>query len=131
MVESVYDDAGDPKKKVQVAVPVGWVADYPSPFNFFGLSLSCATSHSTTYANNYARFCDRRIDAEVRRASSLQANDPQAAAALWRKIDQDVVAQAPWLVFGNRRGIDFVSRRVGNYVNNPQWRALLDQMWVR
>ena len=28
------------------------------------------------------------------------------------------------------RRADFVSRRVGNYQYNPQWGALLDQMWV-
>jgi hypothetical protein len=29
------------------------------------------------------------------------------------------------------RWTDFVSRRVGNYQYNPQWRALLGQMWVK
>jgi peptide/nickel transport system substrate-binding protein len=33
--------------------------------------------------------------------------------------------------YANGRQIDFVSRRVGNYQYNPQWGALLDQLWVR
>ena len=31
----------------------------------------------------------------------------------------------------NVKVTDFVSRRVGNYQYNPQWGALLDQMWVK
>ena len=73
----------------------------------------------------------RSIDAEIARARSLQTSDPQAAAQLWSKVDRDIVDQAPWVVHGNPRATDFVSRRVGNYQYNPQWGALLDQMWVR
>jgi len=31
----------------------------------------------------------------------------------------------------NRKQVDFVSRRVGNYQYSPQWGMLLDQLWVR
>jgi hypothetical protein len=39
--------------------------------------------------------------------------------------------QAPWIALDNLRVSDFVSRRVGNYQYNPQWTALLDQLWVK
>jgi uncharacterized protein (DUF2164 family) len=31
----------------------------------------------------------------------------------------------------NRRNVDFVSKRVGNYQYNPKWGVLLDQLWVK
>jgi hypothetical protein len=31
----------------------------------------------------------------------------------------------------NNLGLDVVSDRAGNYQRNPQWGALLDQLWVR
>lgn len=31
----------------------------------------------------------------------------------------------------NRRNVDFVSKRVGNYQYNPQWSLLLAQVWVK
>ena len=80
---------------------------------------------------NLAEFCDPRIDAEIARARSLQTSDPRAASRLWNKIDRDIVDQAPWVSSRTCELMDFVSRRVGNYQYNPQWRVLLDQLWVK
>jgi peptide/nickel transport system substrate-binding protein len=77
------------------------------------------------------RWPDPRIDAEIARARSLQTSDPQAASQLWSRIDRDIVDPAPWVTVMNPRWTDVVSRRVGNYQYNPQWRALLDQVWVK
>jgi peptide/nickel transport system substrate-binding protein len=120
----------DSRRRIQVA-GIGWVADYPSPDNFFTSLLTCSSFRLGTGNNNVAEFCDPRIDAEIARARSLQTSDPQAAAELWRKVDRDVVDQAPWIVHDNPQTADFVSRRVGNYQYSPQWGALLDQLWVK
>ena len=112
--------------------PIGWFADYPSSSQFFTPVFTCATAHQPLGVNfNYAGFCDPRIDRQIDRATTLQINDPLAAAALWSKLDRDVMHQAPWVPVGNRQEVDFVSRRVGNYQFNPQWGPLFDQMWVR
>ena len=126
---ALFANVGNPKKKVQLA-QVGFGADYASPLDFFGVLLSCKEARRPS-GINYAHFCDRRIDQEMAKASSLQTLDPQSSAALWRKVDRDVVNQAPWVSLWSFNGIDFVSRRVGNYIYNPQWGALFDQMWVR
>jgi YVTN family beta-propeller protein len=111
--------------------PIGWFADYPSSSQFFTPVFTCATAHQPLNVNfNLAGFCDRLIDREIDRATTLQINDPLAAAALWSKLDRDVMHHAPWVPVGNRWEVDFVSRRVGNYQYNPQWGALLDQMWL-
>jgi peptide/nickel transport system substrate-binding protein len=124
-----YPTITDSRRKIQVA-GIGWHGDYPSPSNFFTSLLTCSSFRlGSTF--NVAEFCDPRIDAEIARARSLQTSDPQAAAELWRKIDRDVVDQAPWIVTDNPQTADFVSRRVGNYQYSPQWGALLDQMWVK
>src|SRR5207249_11961601 len=114
-----YSDLNDPRQKIQLAVEVGWSADYASPLDFFNL-LTCASSRGTNNVLNYAHFCDRRIDAEIQRASSLQTSDPQASAVLWRKVDRDVVHEAPWVPYLSPQNLDFVSRRVRNYIYNPQ-----------
>src|SRR5262249_34975849 len=109
-----------------------WFSDYLSGYNFFIVLLAYASFHPPPAAKpELGDFCNRRIDAEIARARLLQTTDPQAASELWSKVDRDVVDQAPWIVEGNLRQSDFVSRRVGNYQYNPQWGALLDQLWVK
>jgi peptide/nickel transport system substrate-binding protein len=78
-----------------------------------------------------AAFCDRSIDAQIDRATAVQAQAPPAATLLWQRIEREILAQAPVVPTSNVRAVDFVSERVGNYKYNPQWGALLDQAWVR
>jgi peptide/nickel transport system substrate-binding protein len=106
--------------------------DYPSAGAVFPPLLTCASFRPRSSSNqNWSEFCNKRIDGEIARASALQSTDPQAASALWGKIDRDVTRQAPWVPLHNPRSLNFVSRRVGNYQHNPQWGTLLDQLWVR
>ena len=119
-----YAAISDPGRRIQAGIS-GWVQDYPSAANFFSGQLTCSASE------NYAQFCSRRIDAEIARALALQTTDPGAASRLWSKVDHDVVDKAPWLFLQNPLTLVLVSRRVGNYQHNPQWGALLDQLWVR
>ena len=82
-------------------------------------------------SNNPAEFCDRSIDAQMKRAAALQAQDPPAATLLWQRIEREILDQAPMVPTSNRRNIDFLSKRVGNYEYNPQWSVLYDQLWVK
>ena len=54
---------------------------------------------------------------------------PRAEA--WARIDRLLVDEAPSVPLYALREADFVSKRVGNYIFNPQFGVLLDQMWVR
>jgi ABC-type transport system substrate-binding protein/class 3 adenylate cyclase len=110
----------------------GWNADYPSAFDFFHPLLTCPDYRPRTGDySNLGGFCDHAIDRAIANAASLQSSDPQAAAALWSTIDHRITNAAPWIAIGNQQEVDFVSGRVGNYQYNPQWGALLDQLWVR
>jgi len=128
--KKLFDELNKPRNKIQLALNAGWLADYPSPINFFGFLLSCAAARAPN-TNNLSHFCDPRLDAQVKRADSMQTSDPQRAEALWNTIDREVANQAPMVFVETERGLDFVSRRVGNYQYNPQWHVLLDQLWVR
>ena len=119
-----YAAISDPRRRIQSGIS-GWSQDYPSASNFFTPELTCGATE------NYAEFCNPRIDAEIARALSLQTTDPGAASRLWSKVDRDVVDQAPWLFMQNPLSLVLVSRRAGDYQYNPQWGTLLDQLWVR
>jgi YVTN family beta-propeller protein len=100
---------GNPRSRVQAGVS-SWFADYPAA----------------------PSFCDRRIEADIRRALTLSTTDPYAANQLWAQIDHAIVDRAPVVPLITHKSLDFVSKRVGNYQSNPYpYGVLLDQLWVR
>ena len=111
----------------------GWYADYPSPGGFFDAWLTCDSYLPEASRNQFnpGGFCDPAIDQQIRHASELQARDPEAANALWSKIDRRIVDQAPIVPISNGRSPSFVSKRVRNFQFHPVWGPLLDQIWVR
>ena len=122
---------GDSRQKIQAGIG-GWSQDYPTAGNFLPPLLTCNSFIPRSRANtNLAEFCNRRIDAEIAHARSLEVADPGAASRLWRQVDHDIVQQAPWVFLQNGLRATLVSRRVGNYQYNPQWGVLLDQLWVK
>jgi YVTN family beta-propeller protein len=102
----------------------GWAADYPAASNFITL-VSC--SHPL----NWGDFCDREVDAEIRRALRLQERDPGAANESWTVLDRKVTDLAPWVFLYTPYSAQLVSKRVGNYQFHPVWGTLFAQLWVR
>ena len=128
-----FTAVGDSRNRAQIGFG-GWFADFPSVSGFLPPILSCAAfvpNSSQSENANLAEFCDPAIDAKMTRATTLQVQDPPAATLLWREVERDLIAQAPVVPVGNRRNVDFVSKRVGNYQYNPQWGPLLSQLWVK
>jgi YVTN family beta-propeller protein len=112
---------GNPRSRVQAGVS-SWFADYPAAPSFIEF-FSCT---------GFAHFCDRRIEADIRRALTLSTTDPYAANQLWAQIDHAIVDRAPVVPLITHKSLDFVSKRVGNYQSNPYpYGVLLDQLWVR
>jgi len=64
------------------------------------------------------------------KARAVQLTEPAASTPLWAKVDQEATLDAPWLSLFTQGGVDFVSKRVGNYQHNPVYQILLDQLWV-
>lgn len=119
------------RNKVQMNLQV-WYQDYPAASDFLNVLTSCQSFHPNSDANaNVAEFCDRKIQADIDRALTLQSTDPSAANDLWAQIDREVTDQAPLVVALNPKTITFVSKRVQNFLYNPQWFWLIDQSWVK
>jgi peptide/nickel transport system substrate-binding protein len=71
------------------------------------------------------------VDAQIARALRVEATDPDAAVALWARIERDIVDLAPWVPLFTPSHAFLASKRVGNYQYNPESRLLFDQLWVR
>jgi len=120
----------DSRRRTQVGW-FSWYQNYPAPSDFIRPLLSCRSFIPDNPLNlNAAEFCNRRIDAQVQRALMLQPRNPNAAAALWARIDREIVGQAPWVPIYNPRSLVMLSARVGNYQFDPYWSLLIDQLWV-
>jgi YVTN family beta-propeller protein len=128
---SYFGAVSDSRRRAQLGF-AAWAADYPAASAFINVLLTCKSFRPGSEAQvNIAEFCDPEIDAKIKRALALQANDPAAAGPLWADIDRSIVDKAPWVPTHTSKGLSFVSKRVGNYQYNPQWGVLLDQLWVR
>lgn len=130
-INKYYSLIGSGATRAQIGSQ-GWIADYPTASNFFPLLLSCdAYSPRGEFNLNAAAFCNRRIDDLIDRATAAQVSAPSTATELWQQVDRRVMDAAPWLPLINKRGIDLISERTGNYQRNPQLGVLLGQLWVR
>jgi peptide/nickel transport system substrate-binding protein len=119
----------DPRTRAQTGY-YGWSSDFASEGGFLRPLFSCAAI-APGAGTNPSEFCSHSIDRQIDHASAVQAQDPPAAHALWRQIERELLAQAPMVPTYNRKNVDFVGKRVGNYQFHPQWGTLLDQLWVR
>jgi peptide/nickel transport system substrate-binding protein len=82
--------------------------------------------------DGFVHFCDRSIEARIRRALHVQAVDPEAANRLWAGIDRALVDNAVAVPLITHKTLDLVSKRVGNYESIPYpVGVMLDQLWVK
>jgi peptide/nickel transport system substrate-binding protein len=108
------------------------VPNFPAASEFLGPQLqSCERFVRDSLTNlNLTEFCDKRLDTTVRRALAAEAARSPTAAELWARADRQYTDQAPVVPLMTPSITDLVSRRVGNYLCNPQLGVLLDQLWV-
>jgi YVTN family beta-propeller protein len=125
IAHAAFDHLSAAVKRTIQLIPAGWVADYPSAYDFFSIWLSCSGAYDSGW------FCDPRLDRQMRRADSLEVSNPALAAGLWSRIDRRAVNEAAWAPLANPRMIDFVSGRVRNYQHNPILGIVTDQLWLR
>ncbi len=106
---------------------VGWVADYPDPFDFLR-QLDGRTIGPNDNVNQ-AYFDDpdynRRLDAAMRLRS------PAREIALGRLDVHVARTEAPWAALANERGYDFFSARIGCQAYNPAFGIELGGLCVR
>jgi peptide/nickel transport system substrate-binding protein len=99
--------------------------------NFVQPFFTCSANHEGGI--NVSQFCSPRLDALVLQARA--SRDAADAAEAWARIDRLLVDEAPavplYALRATRYAKPIVSKRVGNYVFNPEFGVLLDQLWVR
>ena len=106
---------------------LGWLQDFTAASDFILPLFSCTALNGS--GANVSGFCNAQID----RLAAKAGAEPSAAAAgkAWAAVDRAIVDQAPAVPLYTQRSVDFVSKRVGDYVYNPEYGVLLDQLWVR
>jgi peptide/nickel transport system substrate-binding protein len=71
------------------------------------------------------------VDNMMKKALRLGISDPEEALALWTKIDHTITDDAPLAVLLNPRQINFLSKRVGNFVWSAQFYMMFAKAWVQ
>jgi peptide/nickel transport system substrate-binding protein len=109
-----------------------WYQDYPAASNFLHVLFGCDSFHPGSDSSvNIAGFCDKAIDAKMKEALQLAVTDQAAADKLWSEIDRAVVDMAPAVPLFTPKHIDFVSKRLGNFMFNAQFYWVISQSWVQ
>jgi peptide/nickel transport system substrate-binding protein len=119
------------KNNVQISVSQ-WYQDYPAASDFLHVLFSCDSFHPGSDSSvNISGFCDKDIDAKMEKAMTVGLTDQKAADKLWAEIDREVTDKAPVAVLFTPKHVDFVSKRVGNFIFNAQFYWAMSQAWVR
>jgi peptide/nickel transport system substrate-binding protein len=130
-VNIFFTYAQNTKNKVQINVQQ-WYQDYPEASDFLYVLFGCESFHPGSDSSiNFSGFCDKPINALMHRALALSVTNKAAANVLWAKVDKEVTDQAPMASLFNPKHLDFVSKRVGNFVFSKQFYWLVDQSWVQ
>jgi DNA-binding SARP family transcriptional activator/ABC-type transport system substrate-binding protein len=119
------DHASAPLRATVDLLPVAFGPDYPSPAETYSLFLACGGAY------NWRRFCDPRMDAEAEQAEAARLTNPKRSAALWARLDRQLVNRAVWVPLTSQRIIDLVSTRLRNYEFSPVYHFLPAQASLR
>lgn len=109
-----------------------WYADYPAASDFLNVLFACAAFHPGSDASiNIAGVCDPALDAMMNHAMDVALTNPGAANALWAAVDRKVVDAAYVVELYNPKHIDFLSKRVGNFVFSAETYFVPALAWVQ
>jgi peptide/nickel transport system substrate-binding protein len=93
-------------------IMLGWLQDYPDPFDFMNVLLS-GKSITPRFNNNIALFDDPAFNRRLEAASRLKG---EKRYRTYGQIDIDMMRQAaPWAPLNNSTQRELVSKRVGCY----------------
>lgn len=116
---------------VQISI-TQWYPDYPAASNFLYVLLSCASfTPGSDNAQNSAQFCDQGFDAKMKAALKRAISDPEGANKAWADIDREAMEKSPILPLITPKHVDFVSKRLGNFVFSNQFLFVFSQAWVK
>jgi peptide/nickel transport system substrate-binding protein/oligopeptide transport system substrate-binding protein len=97
----------DPKKPWQL-MEHGWIADYPDPDDYLRILF-----HSKSGTLNVAGYSNPEVDALLEKGRAMSADlEDDARLDLYRKIEDRIVADVPWLFLWHRKNRIAVKPRV-------------------
>ena len=105
---------------------VGWIANYPSPSQFTTISMCGAIA----VGQNFARFCDPSIDAQISAALAQQARPPQQASATRAVVDRALTDAAPLVPLLVDTNVVLLSARAHHYEVDPTG-PVWDGVWLK
>jgi ABC-type transport system substrate-binding protein len=114
-----YGTLADSKSTWNIAM-LGWGQDFSDAITFYGPLLTCPGGVPT--GSNYGHFCDTTFDSSVNKYNAMPVG-PDRANGFAQLSTDTMKNQAPWWPYQNRRHIEFISDRVGNFIWGPgkQW----------
>jgi peptide/nickel transport system substrate-binding protein len=116
---------------VQISISQ-WYQDYPAASNFLHILFGCDSFNPGSDSSvNISGFCDKEIDAKMKEALALAVTDQAGADKMWSEIDRAVMEKAPAVPLFTPKHVDFVSKRVGNFMFNAQFYWVITQSWVQ
>lgn len=117
--------------EVQISIS-DWYQDYPTASDFLHVNFACDSFHpGSDVSVNISGLCDAGLDADMQRAMLADVDGPDATNRLWAAIDHRIVDLAPVAPMFNPQHIDFLSKRVKNFVYSDRFYWLYAQSWVQ
>ena len=89
---------------------IGWVGDYPDAENFLQLFHSSNVSPGSNHSNYVNPAFDREYDAAMAAATAEERNGH------WRKCQEIVREDCPWIFTHYPKTYSLMRQRVGNYI---------------
>ncbi|GIX07769.1 MAG: ABC transporter substrate-binding protein [Candidatus Poribacteria bacterium] len=100
---------------------LGWIADYADPDNFFWFLL--AAPNATKPASNIAFYRNEEVTRLLREAQ--READQERRAELYRRVQELVREDAPWVCVAHAQTVAVVRKEVQNFTLHPtSWRHL-------
>jgi ABC-type transport system substrate-binding protein len=103
---------------------LGWEADFPDPSNFLEVLL-----HSKNIgSNNNTNYRNPHVDALLDTAA--RTVDPEQRIAILQEVEQEAIADAPWVFLLHPVAYEIVHPRVRDFRLHPLRPARFEQVWL-
>jgi ABC-type transport system substrate-binding protein len=120
--------AGDKKGDFD-AFLIGWLADYPDPFDFINVLMD-GNNIQDSNNSNYAYLNIAKYNKAMNAAARLSGNPRYEA---YGKLDVDLMKNAaPWAPMYNGNTREFIAARITNYIYHPVYAgAVLNALAIK
>jgi ABC-type transport system substrate-binding protein len=101
---------------------IGWLADYPDPFNFINVLLD-GDNIQDANNSNYSYLNSSAYNNRMKQAAKLSG---PARYNAYGQLDIDLQRNlAPWAALSNGNTREFVSNRITNYIYHPVYSGMI------